>query len=126
MGCTSSTTMLKDDRSNIQPVHMKEKENSRFEENVGAHKKQMDEVKVHGTGAKPDASGKRPNAGNNEINLTNILSGNKNLGNQPSPTKMSKSTTQDRIINQVKSEVYDEIMRDALDEVDEEVSDFKL
>ena len=55
----------------------------------------------------------------NEINIENVLKPNSKLSNQESPKKMNNSVTQDKIINNIKSEVYDEITKQALNEVNQ-------
>ena len=53
----------------------------------------------------------------NEIKIDNVLKPNYNISNNASINKMSNSVTQDKLINMVKSEVYDNILNTALDEV---------
>ena len=78
---------------------------------------------------KPTKSEKKENndekPAHNEIKLENVLTSNINISNKNSPTKMHKSITQEKIINTVKSEVYDEILKCALNEINITIEDFK-
>ena len=52
----------------------------------------------------------------NEIKMENVLKPNPNISNQVSINKMSNSVTQDKLINMVKSEVYNNLLNTALEE----------
>ena len=102
MGCTGSTTMIKEQRVEAQTAANKQKPFNT-----------LPPVKVE----------------NRENNNSNVLQANKNVtnvNNSHTPQKMTKSVTQDQLIQQVKSEVYDDLMKQALFEVDKDTSVFKL
>lgn len=61
----------------------------------------------------------------NNVNIQNILKSNTHALNKQSPTKHPGSITQEKIITQVRSEVYEEILQHALNQVNIDVEDFK-
>ena len=55
-----------------------------------------------------------------------VLQNNKNTTNVASQPQLVKSETQNRLIEQVKSEVYDDLTRQAMFELEQNTSVFKL
>ena len=105
MGCTGSTTMIREERVEGTIAANNHKEN---------------------TPAKKANAEPKAKATNNENKGDKALQANKNAGNVDSPHKMTNSATQDRLIQQVKSEVYDDLMKQAMFEVEKDASAFKL
>ena len=150
MGCTGSTTMLKDanndnrayeplitekEKSMVEektpqheagrPKHEGDghsKENHHHDKNKQGHEVQdgfvvIEEVEVHAETKIPENKPKNEEKPTHEQkNEEGVLRINKSVVNQHAPN-MQDSVLQDKVINQMKSEVYNELTKDAIREM---------